>query len=156
MSMFDRYPQPADYIPDNRPKCCKPFKLDIMAGETAEHSFEIPFNVEESCSLVAVIYKLGLTDVLIKTSSELEIQETEQGNSIITCKLSEEETSIFANTLLDARVQIKFYMVNDTIAYSEIYNVGLMTALDKDRTEPEPVPPQPQPGVLGGLGYTED
>lgn len=150
--MFDRYPQPADYIPDNRPKCCKPFKLDIMAGETAEHSFEIPFNVEDSCKLVEVIYKLGLTDVLIKSSSEIEIQETGHGNSLITVKLNEEETSIFANTLLDAKVQIKFYMVNDTIAYSEIYNVKLMTALDKDRAEPIP----PQPGVLGGLGYTED
>ena len=130
MSMFDNYPQPADYIPDNRPKCCKPFKLTIMAGETAEHSFEIPFNVEESCSFIEVIYKLGLTDVIIKSSSEIEIQETEHGNSIITVKLSAGETSIFANTLLDAKVQIKFYMVNDTIAYSEIYNIETSSALD--------------------------
>lgn len=132
MSMFKNYPQPEDYIPDNRPKCHKPFRLDIMAGETATHTFEIPFNVVESCSNVEVIYKLGLKDIITKSVnlSGEDVVETECNHSIITCRLSEEETKLFANTLLDAKVQLKFYMIDDSIAYSEIYNIILVDSLD--------------------------
>ena len=132
MSMFKNYPQPEDYIPDNRPKCHKPFRLDIMAGETATHTFEIPFNVVESCSNVEVIYKLGLKDIITKSVnlSGEDVLETESNHSIITCRLSEEETKLFANTLLDAKVQLKFYMIDNSIAYSEIYNIILVDSLD--------------------------
>jgi len=128
--MFRNYPQPDDYVPNNRPRCHKPFKLDIMTGETAIHTFEIPFNVEESCDDVKVIYKSGLTPEITKEQSELEITTTEHGNSIITCTLSAEETSIFQNTLLDTKVQLKFYMKNGDITYSDIYNVKVVNSLD--------------------------
>ena len=151
MSMFDNYPQSQDYIPDNRPKCHKPFKLDIMAGETATHTFEIlflgsaflyvniskitkeiPFNIVESCSDVEVIYKLGLTDIITKSVnlSGEDVLETKCNHSIITCRLSEEETKLFANTLLDAKVQLKFHMIDKSIAYSEIYKITLVDSLD--------------------------
>ena len=151
MSMFDNYPQSSEYIPDNRPKCCKHFKLDIMTGETAIHTFEIPFNVEESCLNVEVIYKKGLTPVIIKSSEQLDIS-TLDGHSIITCYLSAEDTSLFEHTYLNTRVQIKFYMTDGDITYSEVYPVTVMNSLDVDDGRPIP----PAPGTLGGLGYTED
>lgn len=152
--MFNNYPQPEGYIPNNRPRHRKPFCLDIMAGETAVHTFEIPFNVNEACNGFEVIYKLGLTTLIIKNSSELEIIIGECGNSLITCTLTPEETALFADTLLDAKVQIKFYMKDEgTVSYSEVYKIKLLNSLD---TNEPPVPPEPQPGTIGGIGYTED
>lgn len=150
--MFDNYPQPEGYIPNNRPRCRIPHTIDIMAGETAEHSFEVPFNVDESCDSFEVIYKLGINPIIIKNQSHLEKVITEHGTTLITCKLSSDETSMFGDTLLSAKVQLKFYMKNNTISYSEIYKVNLRDSLDEDRTQPVP----PKPGTLGGLGYTED
>lgn len=130
MSMFDNYPQPEDYIPDNRPKCPKHFELTIMAGETAIHTFEIPFNIEESCDEFEIIYKLGLTDIIIKKSTELETSTTDCGHSLVMCKLNAEETSLFADTLLSAKAQLKFYMKNEDITYSDIYIIKLLNSLD--------------------------
>lgn len=155
MNMFDNYPAPADYIPDNRPKCIKPFCLDIMSGETAIHTFEVPFNVNESCEVLEVIYKLGIKPIIIKNHKDLEIIETECGKSIVTCKLSPEETELFANTVLSAKVQLKFYMSNNTVSYSEEYKIKLMTSLDSVKVEPTPTP-TPTPGSISGIAYTED
>ena len=71
--MFKNYPQPENYIPDNRPKCIKPCGINIMTGESAIHSFEIPFNVEEDCKYIEIIYKLGLDIVILKTNEEIDL-----------------------------------------------------------------------------------
>ena len=153
MSMFDNYPQSEDYIPNNRPKCHKPLELTIMTGETASHTFDIPFNIDESCGEVEVIYKLGLTPILVKNSFFLDI--TSEGNhSIIKCDLSADDTALFKNVDLDARVQIKFYMNNSSIVYSEIYPVKVTNALDIENMPTQNVPSMI--AGLGGFGYTED
>ena len=131
--MFRNYPQPDDYKPNNYPrcKCCK--KLEIMTGETSIHSFDIPFNVEEVCTIVEVIYKLGIEPVIIKNNYYLEFIAEPDGTSIVTCKLTPEETLLFKNTALDTHVQLKFYMKNGSIAYSEIYKVFVSDSLDANR-----------------------
>ena len=149
--MFDRYPQPEDYIPDNRPRphCFKP--LEIMSGETVSHSFEIPFDVKTDTKDYDVIYKLGIKDIIIKTKDELEVTDFDDRVSIITCKLSPIETQQFFNTSLDCHVQIKFKMLDDSISYSEIYKVFLRNSLEVfDGEKPGPE------GLIGGLAYTED
>lgn len=147
--MFKNYPQPEGYVPNNRPRCCRPHDITIMAGETAEHSFEIPFNIGEVCNNVEVIYKLGLTDVLVKDVNSTDLYETEHGNTIIKIVLSSVETVLFAHTLLNASVQIKFYMKDGEISYSEIYPIKLSNALDATKSS--------QPGdIIVGIGYTED
>lgn len=155
VDMFRNYPQPDDYKPNNYPrcKCCK--KLEIMAGETAIHSFDIPFNVEDDCSLVEVIYKLGLEPVVIKNNMYyLDIWVGDDGKSIITCKLSPEETLLFKNTTLDAHVQLKFYMNDGSIVYSEIYKVFMKDALDANGRDQ--VNQNSMIAGLAGYGYTED
>lgn len=154
MSMFDNYPQSSDYIPNNRPHCCKHKGLDIMTGETAEHIFEIPFNVEEDCLSVEVIYKQGLKPVIIKDESQIDIVITEHNTSVITCVLTPSETLLFSNSLLNTRVQLKFYMTNKTVSYSDIYKVKIVNSLDANKEGP--IPPTPGPGIIGGIGYTED
>ena len=149
--MFKNYPQPEDYVPNNRPKHCKCSRITLMTGETAEHTFDIPFNVESDCLDYSVIYKLGLEDIIIKEKDELEVSISEDNKfSTITCHLSSEETSLYRNTLLSANVQLKFYMRDASVAFSDIYKIYVTTSLE---TGDEP---HPTPGILVGLGYTED
>lgn len=156
--MFNNYPQPDDYIPDNHPKCCKPMCLDIMVGETTIHTFEIPFNIETETLGVEVMYKLGVNLMLVKTNEDLTITIDEEKNtSIISCEITSQESLLFRNTVLDTNVQIKFIMLDKTIKMSEIYTVKVCDSLDSQGQPPvPPVPPPPGPGTIGGIGYTED
>ena len=157
MGMFDNYPQPEDYVPDNRPKCPEKFHLDIMTGETASHTFDVPFDVTDEhfgCSEVEVIYKLGLKVIIRKTSEDLDIVPIEKPNGFvftaITCHLSADETLYFHNTLLSARVQLRFTMNDNSIQYSEIYPVKVIDSLNGTQQ------PAPSPTVNVGFGWTED
>jgi len=158
MSMFDRYDNvPEGYIPNNRPRYVEPKKLTILAGETAEHSFEVPFNTLEVCDSVEIIYKLGLNPIIIKKDTDFETLITDWNTTIITNTLDVSETLFFANTLLSATVQLKFYMKDNIVTYSEVYPIVLSTALDVLESSPTPpTPPTPGPGVITGIGYTED
>lgn len=155
MEMFDKFDNiPEGYIPNNRPRCIKPFKLDIMTGETASHSFEVPFDVQEECLEYEVIYKLGLKQIIIRNSWTLDVQKTEKGTSIITCNLSSDETKLFENSSLKARVQLKFYLNNNAITFSEIYNVTVRDSLEVNRRKPGADDTNIVYGT--GYGYTED
>jgi len=149
--MFKNYPQPEDYIPNNRPRCCPKKGLDMMAGETAFHSFEIPFNVVTDCLDYKVIYKLGIDVILVKSKEQLTVVE-EDNSSIINCELSSSETKLFGNTLLSTEVQIKFIMNDGSVSYTDVYKVKVNDSLDDGEA---PVPPVP-PHIITGIGWTED
>ena len=127
--MFKNYPQPEDYIPNNRPKCFKPFKLDIMVGETSVQSFDVPFNVTEECLDYVIIYKLGLEVVLVKTKDQIQNID-EEHSSILSCVISPEETQVFNSTILTTSVQIKFTMKDNSTVFSEIYKVKINNSLE--------------------------
>lgn len=151
--MFDNYPQPEDYIPNNRIKPIKIEKLTIMTSETAIHTFNLPINIEQECEEVEVIYKLGIKPLVIKNSYSLEIIINEDNTSTINCTLLPEETSLFANSTLNARVQIKFYMNDGIVTFSDIYPIKVTTSLENNRTAPTPGTDI----IYGvGYGYTED
>lgn len=136
MEMFKNYPQAEDYIPNNRRKCFPKSKITIMAGETTIHSFEIPFNVETDTIDCDVIYKLGLNVVLTKDITDCTFTYDEDNHkTILTCTLSSEDTMLFANTLLDAHVQIRFIMNDSSVMYTEIYPVKLIDSLDVAKEE---------------------
>ena len=147
--MFDNYPQSSDYIPNNRPRCFPPHKITIMTGETATHTFEIPFDVESECSNCSVIYKIGIDVAIEKNVDDLEIIKTDCG-STVTCKLNALETAKFAHTCLDTKVQLRFVMNDGSISYSEIYNVYVTSSLSGNGEVP------PSPTIITGFGYTED
>ena len=67
--MFKNYPQPDDYIPDNRRVRIPKELVTIMSGETTTHSFELPFDYSSYKDYKA-IYKLGLDVVLEKSKEE--------------------------------------------------------------------------------------
>lgn len=165
VNMFRHYPQPDDYKPDNYPKHRRYKKLEIMAGETAIHSFDIPFNVEDDCTMVEVIYKLGIEPVVIKNNMfYLDILVNDDDTSVVTCKLTPDDTLLFKNTALDTHVQLKFYMNDGSIVYSEIYKVFVKDSLDAVNRKDKPFPQddidaedtEGEQVALGGYGYTED
>ena len=154
-NMFDHYPQPEWYIPNNRPRPCKPHDLTILTGETTIHTFDVPhFTINEYCRDLEVIYKVGITCVIKKSLSDVQVVVTEHGDSIVTVTLSAGETNYFKSTVLDSEVQLKFYLVDNSTQYSKIYPLKIFDSLDTSAVKPTPVPPGP--GILGGLGYTED
>ena len=129
--MFKHYPQPDNYTPYNIPHGIKHEEITIMAGESATHSFEIPFNVIEDVTDFEIIYKLGISMSLIKSylgEKEKEypaitvVYDEDSHKSMITCVLSVIETQLFRDTLLDCKVQIKFIMKDLSIAYTEVYS----------------------------------
>lgn len=127
--MFENYPQPADYIPNNRPKAHRHFCLNIMTGESTTHTFEIPFDVSEETLNVEIIYKLGLNVVLTK-QGKVEVLKKDKCNfSSVSCELEPEDTLLFKDTLLDTHVQLKFTMTDGSTMYSEIYKVNVKDSL---------------------------
>lgn len=130
-NMFDNYPQPEGYIPHNRREICRE-PLTIMAGETTQHSFEVPANLEEfdineiECR---AIYKLGLNVVLVKNLEKLE--DNKDCVSILYCDLSSTDTKIFEGTYFNAEVQLKFILPNNNIMYSEVMPIVLQDSLDR-------------------------
>lgn len=148
MEMFNNYPQPDDYIPNNRPKPICPSKLSIMVGETSVQSFDIPFNVEEDCSNWEVIYKVGLEIVLVKKKEDTTIITQDDGTSLISFVLTPAETQLFNNLVLSTQVQIKFTMKTGETIYSDIYQIKVINALDAEV--------KPDTPVVSGFGWTED
>lgn len=129
--MFDNYPQPSDYIPTNMDCKSPPKFITIMAGETTVHSFEIPFNIEEEMLDYNIIYRLGSSNVIIKTKEEIEVipYDEDLGFSILTSKLSADETAIFANTFLSCEIQIKLVLSDGSTIFTDKYPVELSTAV---------------------------
>jgi hypothetical protein len=153
--MFNNYPQPNGYIPNNRPMPCKCHKLEMVAGETTSHSFEIPFNIEGVVNEWSVIYKLGNNVVLVKDKTQC-TYFIDDDKTIINCLLSADDTLLFSNTLLNTRVQIKFIMKDLSVLYTDIYPVKVKDTLDGTKIEPGPGPGPIPPHVITGIGYTED
>ena len=148
--MFRNYPQPDDYKPDNYPRPFKKWELVIMSGETASHTFEIPFDVETSTNDYDILYKLGINLVLTKNKNVCEtIYDEKKHRTFITCKLLPSDTLLFKNTSLQAQVQIRFKMKDSSVIYTEVYDIKLLNSLDAAEVKPSPY-------VITGFGYTID
>lgn len=149
--MFRNYPQPEGYTPNNRIRCHGRKPITLMAGETTTHTFDVPFDIKKDTTNLEIIYKLGLSPVLVKDETEVEIgdYDEEKHQSVLTCVISSEESKLFADTLLKASVQIKFIMTDGSTLYTEIYTIKLKDALDIGGDAPTP-------SIIVGIGYTED
>ena len=159
-NMFENYPQPENYIPNNRRIKVPKDVVTIMIGETTEHSFEIPLNLDEDTLDYVAIYKLGLKTVLVKPKEDCKVVlDAKTRTSIMTWTLSPDETKLFQSelqmykptiklkSLLECQVQLKFIMKDNTTQFSDIMNIKLEgSLLDTDT---------PTPIVSNGFGLTE-
>lgn len=141
--MFRLYPSPEWYVPCNKPMHHKREKLSMMAGETTVHSFDIPFDVENECLDFRALYKLGTQVVLTKTKEECDVTPYVENcdNCVLSWTLSPNDTLKFADTFLDAKVQIEFVMADHSIAYTDILDVKVTNAVnskeEKEKSEGE-------------------
>lgn len=122
--MFDNYPQPEGYIPDNsHPSCCDDCHCEdvIVAGGTALHTFTLDFLYSELCDGFRAIYSSGLSTPVIVDSAELggpfSIEE-EDGKAHITITLSPDETALF-DPSRDAYAQLRLTMKDGSTLYGE-------------------------------------
>lgn len=153
--LFDNYPQPSDYIPNNRRKCFPKKEITIMAGETTIHSFEIPLNAFTDLVDFDIIYRLGIHVVVVKNKKSCTVvydEDTKKSN--ISCTLSKDDTKLFKETLEQAQVQLRFVMRDLSTSYSNIYPITLIDSLDNGPFTDEQEPPTPH--IMSGIGYTED
>lgn len=134
--LYDNMPE--DYVPNNHPKHCKCNLETVVIGASVNHVFEMPFLFSEYCKDCKVIYKQCLTNIIVKGMNELEILEEprESGEcddrTYIQVELSPEETSLFANHLEtnNTFVQLKLTLNDDSIEYSRIMPIKVLTTLD--------------------------
>lgn len=133
--MFNNYPQPADYIPNNREcKCCCDEQDTIIVNGTTVHTFKLNFSFSELCESFEVIYKSGLNDIITINSLALgapfEIIE-EDGKTNIIITLSPDNTQVFSK-FRDAYVQMKLYMKDKTVIYGDLNKLTVIETLNNN------------------------
>lgn len=133
--MFNNYPQPADYIPNNREcKCCCDEQDTIIVNGTTVHTFKLNFSFSELCESFEVIYKSGLDDVITINSLALgapfEITE-EDGKTNILITLSPDNTQIFSK-YRDAYVQMKLCMKDKTVIFGDLNKLTVIETLNNN------------------------
>lgn len=131
-SMFDNYPQPSGYIPDNRTKevCMEDEDVLIVNGTTV-HVYKLNFLYSELCSSFEAIYESGLDAGFSLKSTDLggpfSIDE-EDGHTYITITLSPEMTKSF-EPLRDAYAQMKLGMKDGTTIYGDMNKLRIIDTL---------------------------
>lgn len=93
---------------------------EIIVGGTVTHVFILPFKYSEYVVDGKLLYKQGITTILEKDSSSFVLEEKGNKTTILTVKLSPEETSLFDRFLLDTYVQLKIYTVNQEVLYNKL------------------------------------
>ena len=122
--MFDNYPQPDDYIPDNRhAPCCGDCHCEdvVVVGGTALHTFKLAFLYSENCESFEAIYNYGLGESLSISSSALgapfSIEEM-GGKTYINITLDPSMTSKFSDGR-DAYAQLKLRMKDGSVIFGD-------------------------------------
>jgi len=114
---------------DNRFKGHMDKEDEIIVGGTSTHVFILPFKYSEYVVTSKLLYKQGLFTVLEKGPSEYELKETEFGTTILTVKLTSDETKLFNHPLLDTYVQMQIHTVNDEILYNKLNKIKVIVPI---------------------------
>ncbi|MBO7078223.1 MAG: hypothetical protein J6W64_00245 [Bacilli bacterium] len=146
MSMFDNFTH-STTISFNRPDYHYDDNTgDIVIGATNEHTFNAPFLLSEYCTMFDIIYKQGLTTVLIKrynfevneevnekVQNGIEVKECDEKEfSIVKVTLTPPESNMFKNSVLECQAQMKLYMPDNEILYSDAYDIDVKSPLDNE------------------------
>lgn len=140
MSMFDNFTPTTisfnrpDYIYDDNTG-------DIVIGATNTHLFNAPFLLSEYCEKIEIIYRQGLDikplnkiyDFRINelVQNGIEVEECDEKEySIVKVTLTPEESNMFKNNVLECQAQMKLYMPDNEILYSDSYDIDVKSPLD--------------------------
>lgn len=131
-SMFDNYPQPSDYTPNNRTKeVCMGDEDVLIVNGTTVHVYKLNFLYSELCSSFEAIYESGLDAGFSIKSTDLggpfSIEE-EDGHTFITITLPPEMTKSF-EPLRDAYAQMRLSMKDGTTIYGDMNRLRVIDTL---------------------------
>lgn len=141
MSMFDNFTPTT--ISFNRPEYLYDDNTgDIVIGATNTHTFNAPFLLSAYCNMFDVIYKQGLNVILIKrynfevnekVQNGIEVNECDEKEfSIVKVTLTPVESNMFKNSVLECQAQMKLYMPDNEILYSDAYDIDVKSPLDNE------------------------
>lgn len=106
----------------------------ITVGATVEHVFKLNFSYSELCAGFEVIYKNGLTNSFVISSSALGAPfkvEEEDGRSYITVTLSPELTSTIV-PYRDTFAQMKLNMKDGTVIFGDMNKLRVIDTLSEE------------------------
>lgn len=131
MSVCDRYPQPEDCTCDKICEWQSVGEDTITVGATVEHVFKLNFSYSELCAGFEVIYKNGLANSFVISSSALGAPfkvEEEDGRSYITVTLSPGLTSTIVPHR-DTFAQMKLNMKDGTVIFGDMNKLRIIDTL---------------------------
>lgn len=140
MGMFDNFTETE--ISCNRPSYhYNDDTADLIIGATNTHLFNAPFLLSEYCTSFDIIYRQGLTVVITKhydfrensINEDIEVNECDTKEfSIVKVNLTPDESRLFKNSVLECQAQMKLYLIDDTIQYSDSYDINVKSPLDNE------------------------
>lgn len=122
--MFDNYPQPDGYVPDNRGgDCCVDCHCEdvVVVGGTAIHTFKLDFLFSDNCESFDAVYSIGVGKSFSVDSSSLGAPysiEEKDGKTYITVTLDPSITAEF-DEFRDAYAQLKLRMKDGSVIFGD-------------------------------------
>lgn len=140
--MFDNYPQPDDYMPDNRVgrcACMKSGEDTITVGGTTSHVFTLDFSYSESCRAFRVIYTGGLEVRHVVDSGDdapsFTIEES-GGKTYIRVTLDPSVTKLFSPSR-DAMAQMRLTMMDGSVVFGAVNALRVIGTLPAQDAIPQ-------------------
>lgn len=138
--MFKDYPQPSDYIPDNRhAKCaCECHGDDIITvGATSFHTFVLDFPYSGNCSGFDVVYSNGVETPLVVSSEDpvapYEMTEAD-GKTTIAITIPPAISSLF-DPMRESYAQMRLTMNDGSVIYGDKNKIGIIGTLEAKREQ---------------------
>lgn len=122
--MFDNYPQPEGYVPDNtHAPCCGDCHCEdvVVVGGTALHTFKLDFIFSENCESFDAVYKVGVSKTFSVDSTSLGAPysiEEKDGKTYINITLDPPITKEFDESR-DAYAQLKLRMKDGSVIFGD-------------------------------------
>lgn len=144
MGMFDNFTPTT--ISFNRPEYnYDDDTSDIVIGATNTHVFNAPFLLSTYCEQIEIIYRQGLDVKLLNKVYDFRINELIQNGievnecdekefSIVKVTLTPEESNLFKNSVLECQAQMKLFMPDNEILYSDAYDIIVKSPLDNENS----------------------
>lgn len=132
MGMFTNF-TPTNYSPDNRHRDCgyRDETDEIIIGATCTHMFQIPARWEGFIQSGTVIYNQGLEFKFAKAITDDMVKEY-PGFTIITVKLSPEDTKKFKYSCLDTNCQLKIVDYNNEVLFDDVRKLRVLKPLEEE------------------------
>lgn len=134
MSLLEEFKE--THNSDNRHhSLCIDEEDEIIVGGSCTHVFILPFKYSNYVVNSKIMYKQGLFTVLEKYPSEYKLEEKSNGTTVLSLRLSPEDTKKFNRPILKTYVQMKIETANNETLYNKLNKIKVIVPVS-DLREP--------------------